>query len=218
MKFTFKPNLYDGHVAEYVQKILDRDNVHYEKLSEEGTLIAYIDDERFAELMEDVACEAERTDIPVYGMTTLRDPEKLARLQRLNGTTNFEVLSSQKNEFQKMKRLDDAAMLCAKTMSADPLNCIKDDLQKELEIEDYMRNGCPWTADIRQDAWTQFHVNTLHPLQAAEAIARMYARNATFLYMKSCMYTSSPKQFADAFSKKICGQILDRIQKEEEQV
>ncbi len=76
----------DPALIEYAEMVLKRDGMPY-CIDEDGSLVAYLDEEEEEILIEDAMCEEQRMrenpDMPVYSFRTQNDTKKIIRLQRL---------------------------------------------------------------------------------------------------------------------------------------
>ncbi len=76
----------DPALIEYAEMVLKRDGMPY-CIDEDGSIVAYIDEEEEEILIEDAMCEEQRLttdpEHPVYSARTIDDHAKLVRLQRL---------------------------------------------------------------------------------------------------------------------------------------
>ena len=92
MKFTKKE-------WENIEFVCNRDDIGIGNVIEEGDFV-YADiecsEERLEEVLEDAQCEAQSKEtlghLPVYSYRTIKNPQKLHRLMKLNGRRGFYVL------------------------------------------------------------------------------------------------------------------------------
>lgn len=86
-----------GRMWPYVKAVLDRDDIQYNYEQDTGLVNAEASARRFKEAVEDAFCEIQfkksGSVIPVYSLKTVKNPEKLKRLQKLNGTDSYVLLS-----------------------------------------------------------------------------------------------------------------------------
>ena len=81
-----------------IVKVLFRDHEEFALVPEgDGQYMLFVKNasqRRMKEIFMDAACEreAERIGMPIYSRYTLKNPEKLRRLQELNGTKKYRVL------------------------------------------------------------------------------------------------------------------------------
>ena len=90
---------------ENIEFVCNRDDIGIGNVIEEGDFV-YADiecsEERLEEVLEDAKCEeqrnATRTRLPVYSYRTIRNPEKLERLRKLNGRRGFHYLKQDEDK------------------------------------------------------------------------------------------------------------------------
>ena len=90
----------------YVEFVLKRDNIPYAVEGISNEVVTNLSSRQFTVVVNDALCEVQRqeaaTKCPVYSLKTLRNKEKFARLQRLNGTNAFRIFYKDREIFEKL--------------------------------------------------------------------------------------------------------------------
>lgn len=88
-------------------KVLERDEIPYQEIRKEDQIQLYLPETSnrgFTVILEDALCEKQRDEtnskVPVYSYRTLKNKEKLHRLQALNGKKGFHVLKQDMGKCQ----------------------------------------------------------------------------------------------------------------------
>lgn len=83
----------------FIKKVCERDQIPFKVDGETDDMVEVsitCSEDRLLEVLEDAMCERQRDEttakIPVYSYRTLKNKEKLHRLQALNGKKGFHVL------------------------------------------------------------------------------------------------------------------------------
>lgn len=90
----------------YLQKVLDRDNIHYLYDPNTGEMNANVSARRMKEALEDAFCEKQSQEyyggnVPVYSLRTLKNRKKLKRLQEFYGRRSYVILKKDERRYRQ---------------------------------------------------------------------------------------------------------------------
>ena len=98
---------YEKTFWSFIRKICERDQIPFTVNGETEDMVEVsitCSEDRLLEVLEDAMCERQRDEtaakIPLYSYRTLKNKEKLHRLQALNGKKGFHVLKQDMGKCQ----------------------------------------------------------------------------------------------------------------------